>query len=82
MAELADALDLGSSGATHKSSILFTRTMNLLYQFPYCGGGVAHAVGKSPFVIIPCRYMHQISVDNLRLGRVKYRTVRVMGKVN
>ena len=28
MAELADALDLGSSGATHKSSSLFTRTKN------------------------------------------------------
>ena len=27
MAELVDALDLGSSGATHKSSILFTRTI-------------------------------------------------------
>ena len=26
MAELADALDLGSSGATRKSSTLFTRT--------------------------------------------------------
>ena len=26
MAKLVDALDLGSSGATHKSSTLFTRT--------------------------------------------------------
>ena len=29
MAKLVDALDLGSSGATHKSSILFTRTKKL-----------------------------------------------------
>lgn len=28
MAKLVDALDLGSSGATHKSSTLFTRTIN------------------------------------------------------
>ena len=27
MAKLVDALDLGSSGATHKSSSLFTRTI-------------------------------------------------------
>ncbi len=29
MAKLVDALDLGSSGATHKSSSLFTRTINI-----------------------------------------------------
>ena len=29
MAKLVDALDLGSSGATHKSSSLFTRTIRL-----------------------------------------------------
>ena len=32
MAKLVDALDLGSSGATHKSSSLFTRTI-LLYLY-------------------------------------------------
>ena len=31
MAELVDALDLGSSGATHKSSILFIPTTNFRY---------------------------------------------------
>ena len=30
MAELVDALDLGSSGETHKSSILFTPTNDYL----------------------------------------------------
>ncbi len=29
MAKLVDALDLGSSGETHKSSSLFTRTNNV-----------------------------------------------------
>ena len=33
MAKLVDALDLGSSGATHKSSSLFTRTKNQIFLF-------------------------------------------------
>ena len=31
MAKLVDALDLGSSGATHRSSSLLTRTTNFTY---------------------------------------------------
>ena len=32
MAKLVDALDLGSSGATHRSSTLLTRTTNFTYR--------------------------------------------------
>ena len=32
MAKLVDALDLGSSGATHRSSSLLTRTIDLIFQ--------------------------------------------------
>ena len=34
MAKLVDALDLGSSGETHKSSSLFTRTNFLFLPLP------------------------------------------------
>ena len=42
MAKLVDALDLGSSGETHKSSSLFTRTNNPFSVIP----GEAPAEGK------------------------------------
>lgn len=32
MAELADALDLGSSGVTHRSSILLARTKKIMFD--------------------------------------------------
>ena len=32
MAKLVDALDLGSSGATHRSSTLLTRTNLIMYS--------------------------------------------------
>ena len=33
MAELVDALDLGSSGVIHGGSSPFTRTINVLFEF-------------------------------------------------
>ena len=40
MAKLVDALDLGSSGVTHRSSSLLTRTITVLQKKPPNGGFV------------------------------------------
>ena len=47
MAELADALDLGSSGETLESSILSSRTTVILrkQKAEICGAGVAEFLG-------------------------------------
>ena len=62
MAKLVDALDLGSSGATHKSSSLFTRTKNQIFLFnphrPY-QAPLTHrhsrASGSTPPLVIPAQ---------------------------
>ena len=47
MAKLVDALDLGSSGATHKSSSLFTRTTLRVCDASYGTANTSGTVTRS-----------------------------------
>ena len=64
-----------------RSCVAFSRSIGLkscmeypeLSQLAHSSGGVAHAIGKTPFIVIPAQNTHQLAADHLCLGQVKSR---------
>src|SRR5215469_11486379 len=53
----------------------------LLAQFADQRGGFDHAIGEAPFVVVPAQHAHEALVDDLGLGQIKARAVRIVEEI-
>src|ERR1700682_5324425 len=57
-------------------------TVKFLQQLPHRHGGIRHAVGKTPFIVVPRHYPHQRAVLHLGLVHVEGGRMRIVVEVD
>src|SRR5688572_11805778 len=81
----ATPLDLAASRATRASgrdAMTTAAIKSPLSQLAHRDGGIAHAIGETPLVVVPGHHAHEGAVDHLGLQQVEGRAGGVVVEVH